>query len=349
MRVNVDEQAINEPRIRRMARRLAQMHGRPMNHHEVLGRLVSVWMLCYSRRSPVLCIEDIDIAADIEGFATIMVSEEMADATEGELSVYVRGVANRIAFLEKQSERGRRGGDAPKNPRKINGQQRVLFGDKANAFNDQKRTLDPAKANALGAESERLIQPKAYSPDLDQDQAPDLDQDHSGDVQTRAGANGSPSDAFEAHEATDGATAPNKSSQGKPERELPDQAYTLAHLLLQAIVRNHPSGRLAKSPERVREHTAHRWAETMDKLQRIDKFSWGEIEAMIHWSQRDAFWRGVILGADNLRDKWDKMAAQRNRPRSGAGGTQTSQLDVLDEHAAELERRAKEQKPDDCE
>jgi len=48
--------------------------------------------------------------------------------------------------------------------------------------------------------------------------------------------------------------------------------------------------------------------------------TWGAIEGMIRWCQNDPFWRANILGADNLRDKWDAMAAQRNRPNGNGKG-----------------------------
>jgi hypothetical protein len=268
--------------------------------------------------------------------------------------VHIRGVSERIAFLEKQTVRGKSGGEAPKAPRRINGNQRVLFGDKAPASNEEKQTPIRTKANASTSESERLLDPKAYSLTLAPDQAPDQAPDHGprlGELdEARPSSAGDGADVpekapgvpAESAEPPDPTTDPQKRAKGKPAREVPDQAVTLAHLLLGLICENHPTGRLAKTPERTRDATALRWAETVDKLHRLDGFTWGEIEGMISWCQRDSFWQGVILGADNLRDKWDTMAAQRNRPRSlqqGYGGaTQQSAFDVLEQHASAKEQ-----------
>lgn len=319
MRVNVDEQALSEPRIKRMARRLSREQQRPINHHDVLGRLIAVWMLCYSRRTAVILVDDIDITAEIDGFAAAMVAEDMATATEDERNVYVCGVTKRIEFLERQTERGRRGGKAPRETITEATQARLFKDDEAMAKRFADRTLARAQAKAEQRASVRLAgdQANSQAPDLDQapDQAPD--QDHpprSGDV------TGSGSDSQEAPGASPTATAEKghptakDRAQGKPAREVPDQAVTLAFLLLSHITSNHPSSRIAKAPERTRTETALRWAETIDKIHRLDRFEWGAIESMITWSQRHSFWQRVILGADNLRDKWDKMAAQRDAP-----------------------------------
>lgn len=366
MRVNVDDQAINEPRIRRMARRLGQQHGRYLHHSEVLGRLIMVWMLCYSRRSPSLRLDDIDITADLDGFADAMLAEEMADAIQGDGPAYVRvrGVTERIAFLERQSERGRKGGKvAGKGPNQT-AQARLFADDEALAKRVHERTLARAQAQAERRPSERLRSPQAYSPDQDLDQALDQDLDHrvprvTGDErqtglvldQDKPGKpTESAQDARKGEGPTGPADEPERAAKGKPARDLPDQAYTLSHLLLGMIKTNHPTGRIAKAPERVQSATALRWADPIDKLQRIDGFTWGEIEGMIVWCQRDSFWRTVILGADNLRDKWDQMAAQRGRSRGGGtypqrkGPTELALEEVRELEAMEqAQERAREQ------
>jgi hypothetical protein len=333
MRVNIDSAAVTDPRMHLLGRHLG------CNVHEVLGRLFRVWLVCYDRRSPVLSEIEIDIAGDRDGFATAMVASGLAE--NDETGVYVKGVTERIEFLEKQSDKGRKSGEVRKARAALQTPAQHGF----NFSSNQNRTAVQPRFRPGSAT------PRTYSPDLDQDQAPDQDQDHVPDVPSKAEV-GQQSDSQNAPGRTTAETAPPvlpavlDPAERKPERELPDAAYTLAHLLLQAIERNHPTGRLAKSAERVKEATARRWAETIDRMSRIDRLSWAEIEAMIHWSQRHTFWQSVILGADNLRDKWDKMAAQRNQ-RSAAARNQhsgPSQFDVLDEHSAELERRAKEQK-----
>lgn len=353
MRVNVDEQAIHEPRIRRMARRLSKTHGRTIHHTEILGRLIGVWMLCYSRRSPVLRADDVDITADLDGFADAMVSEEMGDTTHAENMIHVRGVSDRIAFLERQSERGKRGGHAPRETT----QSRLFADDEALAKRVLERTQANAKRAAERTPSERLRSPQANSPAPDLDLAPDLAPDHVPRRGTSRPENGNaenPSqlaqDDAKGNGPADTAPEPEDAPQRKPAREVADQAVTLAHLLMGTIIANHPTGRIAKAPQRVKDATALRWAEPIDKLQRLDGMTWGEIEGMIMWCQRDTFWRGVILGGDNLRDKWDTMAAQRSRPARGGGAqprkgpTELALEEVRELEAIEqAQERAKEQ------
>lgn len=321
MRVNIDEKALAEPRIKRMARSLTGKLGRPVHHFEVLGRLTAVWMLCYSRRDPVIRVDDVDITSEIEGFAEVMVAEEMATATEGEQRVYVCGVAERIAFLERQTERGRKGGKAPRETEAMAMQARLFADDEALAKRVHERTL--ARAQAKAERSPSVGQ--ANSPAPDQALTPAPDQDHpprpGSGVEQQSGAdlNGEPAtNAQESAERvgpTESAGAGSERAERKPAREVPDQAVTLAQLLLDSITTNHPSSRIAKAAERTRGEAVMRWAATIDKMHRLDRIEWGTIQGMITWCQRDSFWRGVILGADNLRDKWDTMLAQRNRPR----------------------------------
>lgn len=137
--------------------------------------------------------------------------------------------------------------------------------------------------------------------------------------------------------------ASEKGTEPPTAKELPEQAHTLAWQLLNAITENHPTGRLARTPERTKQATAERWADSIDKLNRIDGFEWGVIGGMIAWCQRDQFWKGVILGADNLRDKWDKIAAQRNRQVPSAQTARKGPTAVALEEQRELERREHEQ------
>lgn len=46
-----------------------------------------------------------------------------------------------------------------------------------------------------------------------------------------------------------------------------------------------------------------------------------EVQGAIDWSQRDEFWRGVVLSAPKLREKFDQMrlAAQREQARASPG------------------------------
>lgn len=101
MRVNVDDAALTDPRVRKLGRALG------ISHHEALGRLLPVWMLCYHRRSSELEIEDIDIASERDGFAVAMVQASLARPVPetDPPRAHVCGVTERIEFLLKQKER----------------------------------------------------------------------------------------------------------------------------------------------------------------------------------------------------------------------------------------------------
>lgn len=287
-----------------------------INVYEVMGRIIRVWFVCYDRRSAVLQPIEVDIAADRDGFADAMIASGLGDSDPN--GVYVRGVIERIRFLETQSRKGQRSGEVRRERAELRTpvQQGFAFGSTGSRASVQQRS-------AAGSTARRT-----YSPAPDQDLAPDLDQDHP----PRPGGPDEPHPGAEPQEqAPDPATSPQESAKGsvptepageasepayrKPAREVPDQAVTLAQLLLDSITANHPSSRIAKAAERTRTEAVARWAVTIDKMHRLDRIEWGTIQGMISWCQRDSFWRGVILGADNLRDKWDHMLAQRNRPR----------------------------------
>jgi uncharacterized phage protein (TIGR02220 family) len=113
VRVNVDESALTDPRFQRLRRYLS------ITFHEGIGRAVPVWMTAYNRRSAIMTTEDVDIAADLDGFAGAMVRADLAEQVD-ESHVRLRGVEDRIQFLLKQVAKARKrwdnqgnaGGDA---------------------------------------------------------------------------------------------------------------------------------------------------------------------------------------------------------------------------------------------
>lgn len=298
MRVNVDEAALSEPRIRRMAKRLG------LKHYEVLGRILHVWMLCYQRRSAIVDGIDIDIAAgDLDGFADAMLAENLADRCEN--GVYVRGVTQRIEFLEKQAEKGRKSGESRRKHTETN--------HSSNKHRTAPRThVQPQHEQRLNRGS---TDHRTYSPDLDQ--APDLDLKilNSGESSPRSPGSRSDLPSVQNGEARNPDPHPNAPPQTHVHvaraPQARDEALTLASLLLAHVCANQPQARIARANERVKQARRELWALTIDRLERIDGFTWGEIDGMITFSQRHSFWKNVVLGADSLRDNWDKIAAQR--------------------------------------
>lgn len=348
MRVNVDDSALHEPRLRCLAKTLG------IGHYEALGRIIHVWMLCYNRRTATVRTIDIDVAAELDGFAAAMITEELAEQTDE--GVYVRGVTERIEFLERQADRGRKSGASRRNKSESN--QRSTD-QRTNVERDHERTLN---------ERSRRSGTNSLSPDLDLSltQALDLRKPTSPNSAGDVGINLAEIRTTEAAGIKEPRTASPALSlvpegPGTPEQVKtppgangehvkrvkprppppPIEALTAAELLLAAVVMNHPNSRLARQPENTHRHTAEKWAESIDKIHRIDGLTWGEIDGMIMWCQKHSFWRTVILGADNLRDKWDKMAAQRTQ-RGQVTAMRGNAFDAIDEACADAV--AKEQR-----
>ena len=59
------------------------------------------------------------------------------------------------------------------------------------------------------------------------------------------------------------------------------------------------------------------WAADIEKIYRVDKRSWGDIEKIIRWCKADAFWYKNIMSGSKLRAQFDTLFAQMNRPTGG--------------------------------
>ncbi len=51
----------------------------------------------------------------------------------------------------------------------------------------------------------------------------------------------------------------------------------------------------------------NKWCEHIDKLHRIDKREYSEIESVILWCQENSFWQNNILSTDKLRKKFEQL------------------------------------------
>ena len=98
-----------------------------------------------------------------------------------------------------------------------------------------------------------------------------------------------------------------------PARQIPEEAKKLAQRLHKWIIKNKPDRKIQNGWE-------DRWAEDIDKMNRIDGRSWEAIAACIDWSQRDDFWRQNILSGENLRKHYDRMSdrAKAERDKNGS-------------------------------
>lgn len=91
--------------------------------------------------------------------------------------------------------------------------------------------------------------------------------------------------------------------QNAPPKNLPSQAIQLAALLLELIQVRSPKAKA----------DINEWAKHIDKMNRIDKFSWLEIENIIRYvHQKDKFWFKAVLSAKKLREKASTLVIYMN-------------------------------------
>ena len=95
----------------------------------------------------------------------------------------------------------------------------------------------------------------------------------------------------------------------------PDKALELAHLLA-TLHKNYDS---AYAPSE--KHIAT-WATDIDKLNRLDKRSYDDIEQVIRWVKTDGnFWLPNIMSGSKLREKFSVLYVQMIHPYTGRSGS----------------------------
>jgi hypothetical protein len=103
--------------------------------------------------------------------------------------------------------------------------------------------------------------------------------------------------------------------------------FQLADRLLKRIQENHPK---FKNPN------LQKWAAIVDLMIRRDQRDPINIEKMTDWCQADSFWQSNILSTQKLRDKFDQLFMQMNRPKmfsnnnNRTGGPRNSGSSLLD-------------------
>jgi hypothetical protein len=101
--------------------------------------------------------------------------------------------------------------------------------------------------------------------------------------------------------------APSASAQSPSQ-----DAIALASLLKQRILENNPTARITQPQEAT-------WAREADLMMHRDSRAEVQIRELIEWSQRDSFWKTVILSMGNLRDKFDRLTLKRNETGGNNG------------------------------
>lgn len=86
------------------------------------------------------------------------------------------------------------------------------------------------------------------------------------------------------------------------------EAIRLAERLYERILANKPNRKIEKK-------WRTNWALDIEKLHRIDKREYKQIEVILDWSQDNEFWRTNILSGKKLRDKFERLEDDREKER----------------------------------
>ena len=84
------------------------------------------------------------------------------------------------------------------------------------------------------------------------------------------------------------------------------EAERLANLLADLIFEN-------KNNQGVKPKVTKEWIESIEKMHRLDKIEWRDIELGIRWCQKHEFWHTVILSTSKYRLKYGQMYLVANR------------------------------------
>jgi hypothetical protein len=134
-RMSIDDSVTRDPRVLRGARALG------LSRREMIGTLIDVWAIAYDRATPFLPREDIDTAAELDGFAAVLERVGLARAEpEG---VRLAGVEERIDYLKKQAERGSKGGQVSAENRKRGHEKQAYASSAAQAPSAERSSLSP--------------------------------------------------------------------------------------------------------------------------------------------------------------------------------------------------------------
>lgn len=82
-----------------------------------------------------------------------------------------------------------------------------------------------------------------------------------------------------------------------------------------------------------RPNVTDKWMQDMERINRIDGYSWEQIQRTIRWVQNDSFWRSNVLSPSKLRKQFGALQLKQN-----TGGGLSSWERVI----AKLERESKE-------
>lgn len=77
--------------------------------------------------------------------------------------------------------------------------------------------------------------------------------------------------------------------------------------------------KLIRKNQEIKEPDLDKWANTIRLTIEADKRSGKEVQEMIVWASQHEFWSTVVLSPSSLRKHFDKMKAQKDKPRTTSG------------------------------
>jgi hypothetical protein len=114
---------------------------------------------------------------------------------------------------------------------------------------------------------------------------------------------------------TDSSSSSPSASEGKnspPGKKPPSEAgLRLAECLKSGMLSNNPKAKI--TPAQIQD-----WAREADLMLRCDGRTETEIREVSEWSQRDSFWKGIILSMGNLRKHFDRLTLKKGADSYGA-------------------------------
>src|SRR5690606_35133578 len=116
------------------------------------------------------------------------------------------------------------------------------------------------------------------------------------------------------------------------------EATILTKLLVQMMLQNNPNARIPKTEKQKQD-----WIDALEKINRLDGYSYDEIKQVIIWCQSDDFWKANILSTKKLREKMPTLVLQMRRRGNQPQGRPQSRyqrtVSVLDRLYREAEER----------
>jgi hypothetical protein len=86
-----------------------------------------------------------------------------------------------------------------------------------------------------------------------------------------------------------------------------DKPFILSAKLRRMILSNNPKARVPKNLQK--------WAKEIDRMMRLDKRTYDEVDRIIDFSQNDPFWQTNILSAAKLRSQFDTLYMKAKREK----------------------------------